>query len=207
MTDAVLPSPRTLDLATDAAHARIRARYRAEARFKAYGLIAIGLTAVFLVVVLADIAIKGTPAFFQHTVVLDVKVDPAEVDPQGSRDPAVIRNGDFQALVRNTLRGMFPSVTDRPGRRLLDGIMSTGAATAGIPATRIPRRPRGSRWRPARRCSARCGWRTPSAAGTRSAPRLCCFHRSDPHPCRFGIIRPSRIRPAQQGTCGLCHPG
>ena len=59
MTDVVLPSPRTLDLATDAAQARIKARYRAEARFKLYGLIAIGLTAVFLVVVLADIVMKG----------------------------------------------------------------------------------------------------------------------------------------------------
>jgi phosphate transport system permease protein len=130
MTDAVLPTPRTLDLATDAARARIKARYRAEARFKAYGLIAIGLTAVFLVVVLADIVIKGTPAFLQHSLVLEVKIDPAEVDPQGSRDPAVIRNGDFQAVVRNTLRAIFPNVTDRPGRRLLDGIMSTGAADA-----------------------------------------------------------------------------
>ena len=56
MTDVALPSVRTLDLTTDAARARVRARYRAEARFKLYGLVAIGLTAVFLVIVLADIS-------------------------------------------------------------------------------------------------------------------------------------------------------
>jgi phosphate transport system permease protein len=130
MTDLVLPTPRTLHLASNAAQARVKARYRAEARFKAYGLFAIGLTAVFLVIVLADIVIKGTPAFVRHFVALEVKIDPAEVDPQGSKDPATIRSGDFQALVRNALRATFPDVTDRPGRRLLDGIASTGAADA-----------------------------------------------------------------------------
>ena len=40
---------------------------------------------------------------------LDVKVDRAEIDPQGTRDPAVIRAGDFQALVRNALRAQFPT--------------------------------------------------------------------------------------------------
>jgi phosphate transport system permease protein len=128
MTDMALPGVRTLDLTTDAARARVRARYRAERRFKAYGLAAIGMTAVFLVVVLADILIRGLPAFTQYGLVLDVKVDPAEVDPQNTRDPSVIRQGDFQALVRNTLREMFPDVRDRMGRRQLDGILSSGGS-------------------------------------------------------------------------------
>src|SRR5262245_41560795 len=108
MTDFALPAVRSLDLASDAAKARVRARYRAEARFRFYGLAAIGLTAVFLVVVLADIVARGLPAFWQHQLVLEVPVDKAEIDPQGSRDPAVIRAGDYQALVRNALRAQFP---------------------------------------------------------------------------------------------------
>jgi phosphate transport system permease protein len=128
MTDVVLPGLPTLDLTTDAAKARVRARYRAEARFKLYGLVAIGLTAVFLVVVLADILVRGLPAFTQHHLVLDVKVDPAEIDPQNTRAPATIRQGDFQTLVRNTLRETFPEVRDRAGRRLLDGLLSSGAS-------------------------------------------------------------------------------
>jgi phosphate transport system permease protein len=128
MTDLALPAVRTLDLASDAAKARVRARYRAEARFRWYGLTAIGLTAFFLVVVLSDIVIKGYPAFWQYKVLADVPIDRAEIDPQGTRDPAVIRNGDFQALVRNALRAQFPDVTDRAGRRLLDGVLSSGAA-------------------------------------------------------------------------------
>ena len=128
MTDFALPGVRSLDLTSDVAKARVRARYRAEARFKFYGLAAIGLTALFLVVVLSDIVVRGYPAFWQNRLVLDVPVDRAEVDPQGTRDPAVIRAADFHALVRNALRAQFPDVSDRAGRRLLDGILSSGAS-------------------------------------------------------------------------------
>jgi phosphate transport system permease protein len=128
MTDVTIPAVRTIDVATDAARARIRARYRAEARFKFYGIAAIAVTAIFLAVVLADILIKGIPAFTQHDLNLQVKIDPAEIDPQGTKDHAVIRGGDYQLLVRNALRAQFPDVTDRPGRRLLDGILSSGAS-------------------------------------------------------------------------------
>jgi phosphate transport system permease protein len=128
MTDVTLPTVRTIDVATDAARARVRARYRAERRFRFYGIAAIGVTAIFLVVVLADILVKGLPAFTQHDLNLQVKVDPTEIDPQGTKDPAVIRGGDFQLLIRDALRAQFPEVTDRAGRRLLDGILSSGAS-------------------------------------------------------------------------------
>lgn len=128
MTDVTIPATRTVDVATDAAKARIRARYRAETRFKFYGVAAISVTALFLIVVLTDILMKGMPAFTQHQLEMQVKVDAAEIDPQGTRDPAVIRAGDFQLLVRNALRAQFPDVTDRAGRRLLDGILSSGAS-------------------------------------------------------------------------------
>ncbi|MDO8874705.1 MAG: phosphate ABC transporter permease PstA [Pseudolabrys sp.] len=122
MTEMALSTARTVDFASDAAQARVRARYRAEARFKMYGLIAIGLTALFLVIVLTDIVIKGLPAFTQHSAVLDVTISDADVDPKAVRD------GDYQAVVRNTLRARFPNVESRADRRALDGIISTGAA-------------------------------------------------------------------------------
>ena len=79
---------------------------------------------------LADIVVRGYPAFLQNRLLLSVSVDRSEIDPQGTRDPAVIRNGDFQALVRNALRAQFPDVTDRAGRRLLDRLLSSGASDA-----------------------------------------------------------------------------
>lgn len=128
MTDIALPAFRTLDAASDAARARVRARYRAERRFQFYGIAAISLTAVFLAVVLADILAKGLPAFVQHRLVMDITVDKAEIDPQGTNDPAVLRRGDYQLLVRNALRAQFPDVKARAPRRLLDGMLSSGAA-------------------------------------------------------------------------------
>ncbi|MDT3684583.1 MAG: phosphate ABC transporter permease PstA [Pseudorhodoplanes sp.] len=128
MIDVTAPAIRTVDVATDAAKARIRARYRAETRFKFYGMAAIFVSGLFLVVVLADILMKGLPAFTQHQLEMQIKIDAAEIDPQGARDPVVIRGGDFQLLIRNALRAQFPEVTDRAGRRLLDGILSSGAS-------------------------------------------------------------------------------
>jgi phosphate transport system permease protein len=127
MTDSALPGVRTIDLASDAARARVRARYRAETRFRFYGLAAIGITALFLVVVLSDIVIKGLPAFTQHVLVMKINVDAAEIDPKGTRSPPDIRSADFQALVRGALRAEFPEVKDRAGRRELDRILSPGA--------------------------------------------------------------------------------
>ncbi len=128
MTDTTLPGVRSIDLGTDAARARIKARYRAEGRFRFYGLAAIGITALFLVVVLTDIVIKGYPAFTQNVLMMNINVDAAEIDPKGSRNPAEIRAGDFQALVRNALRADFPEAKDRAQRRQLDSILSSGAA-------------------------------------------------------------------------------
>ncbi len=61
MTDLAIPGLRRLDFTTENARARVRARYRAELRFKAYGLIAIGLTTLFIFAVLADITVRGLP--------------------------------------------------------------------------------------------------------------------------------------------------
>lgn len=127
MTDVALPAFRTHDIASDAARARVKARYRAERRFQFYGIAAIGVTAVFLAVVLTDILVKGIPAFTQYRLIMDVTVDKAEIDPQGTNDPVTLRGGDYQLLVRNALRAQFPDVTARAQRRLLDGMLSSGA--------------------------------------------------------------------------------
>jgi phosphate transport system permease protein len=128
MTDAVLPRLGYSAVPSDVANVRLRARYRAERRFKRYGLLAIGLTALFLVVVLSDIVTRGLPAFVQHRLMMDITVDKEEIDPTGKGDPATIRAGDFQRLVRDALRAQFPDVKERTARRQLDGLLSSGAS-------------------------------------------------------------------------------
>jgi phosphate transport system permease protein len=127
MTDVAISAIPTVDLEGERARARVRARYRSEARFRAYGLCAIALTGIFIVAVLADIIYKGLPAFTQHQLLLPVKLEPADIDPTNTKNPGTIRQGDFLASVRTSLRAEFPEVTDRAGRRLLDGMLSSGA--------------------------------------------------------------------------------
>ncbi|NJL07525.1 MAG: phosphate ABC transporter permease PstA [Methylacidiphilales bacterium] len=127
MTDLALPRSTGLNAISDAAKARVRARQRSELRFRFYGIAAIALTTLFLIVVLGDIIVKGLPAFTQHELMLEVNVAQEDVDPQATGHPETIRAGDFHKLVRDALRRQFPEVTDRASRRLLDGLLSNGA--------------------------------------------------------------------------------
>ena len=129
MTDHALPMPATRDFnhESDFAKQRLKRRYAAEARFKAIGLGAILLTALFLGFLLFDILRKGLPAFFEHRVRLAVTLDAAAIDPKGQRDPAELRNGDYQAVLRSGLQQVFPGSLDRRTRRALDGMLSNGA--------------------------------------------------------------------------------
>jgi len=109
-------------------NALVARRYRAERRFKFYGIAAIAVTAVFLVLLFADILVKGLPAFTEHRLTLPINVSQKAIDPQNSTDPKVIRTGDFDAPIRESFRAMFPEVTSRGDRKKLLGLLSSGAA-------------------------------------------------------------------------------
>ena len=92
MTDTVITPPaltrgttRRFDPSSKEAAARLRRRYRAEWRFRAYGIVALTLTTLFLVVLIADILLRGLPAFWSYSVVLDVPVKAEEIDPDNKR--------------------------------------------------------------------------------------------------------------------------
>lgn len=108
--------------------ALVAKRYRAERRFKLYGIAAIAVTAIFLVLLFADILVKGWPAFIEHRLTLPINVSQEAIDPQGSKDLKVIRTGDFDAPIRESFRAMFPDVTSRGDRKKLLGLLSSGAA-------------------------------------------------------------------------------
>jgi phosphate transport system permease protein len=129
MTDLTAPAPsRVLDVTSDRARARVRARYRKEARFRAYGLIAIGFAALFLVILLVDILSKGIPAFLVTRATIPVTLEAGDVDPSGNRNPREIAKGDFAAALRKSLLAMFPYASDRASRRQLMGLFSSQAA-------------------------------------------------------------------------------
>jgi phosphate transport system permease protein len=106
----------------------LKRRHAAERRFRGYGLIAISLGLLFVVLMFANIISKGYPAFWQTYVQVPISFDPAVIDPQGTRDRAAIENADYAALVRAGMRQMFPAVQGRIELRALYGLVSSDAS-------------------------------------------------------------------------------
>lgn len=93
-------------------------RYRAEVRFKAYGLAAIGAAAVIVVTLLGSILYTSLPAFTHHSVQLDVELPLEKFEEEVN----------YVGLVRGALQARFPQVTTRADRRALNRILSIGAS-------------------------------------------------------------------------------
>ena len=94
MTEGVQTGP--IPLATrELIRSRLASRQAAERRFRVYGLIAVALALFFLVLLFATIAGRGYSAFVQTEVRLEVMLDPAVLDPQGTGDPAVLARADY----------------------------------------------------------------------------------------------------------------
>lgn len=113
---------------SDEVRARIRKRYRSEARFKAYGIAAIAFAAAFLVVLMTDIVSKALPAFTTTHLALTVTPQARDVDPAGDRSPASLARGDYAKAIRESYQALFPQVSARAERRLLNGLLSNGAS-------------------------------------------------------------------------------
>ncbi|UFS66794.1 phosphate ABC transporter permease PstA [Paracoccus denitrificans] len=90
MSDATLDGaqPRSSLLVADP---RTRKRNAAEARFRAYGLGAIVISMIMLVILLFTIVTGGVGAFRQTYLEIPVALDAAQLDKNGNRDPADIR--------------------------------------------------------------------------------------------------------------------
>jgi phosphate transport system permease protein len=99
----------------------LKRRYRAERRFRFYGLSAIVLSILFLAVLFASIVGKGYSAFWQTSIRLAVFFDPEVI----KKDTLV--NADYAALVRESLFKMFPQVEGRQDKRLLTSMVSSGS--------------------------------------------------------------------------------
>lgn len=117
MTDTVLAQPKA---AMSKSPDLVAKRYRAERRFKAYGLLALVVTAVFLVFLVADVVVKALPAFTEHVIELPVELSADKID---AAKPAA---GDYNGLAKDALRDMFPNISGRTDRKALLGVLSSG---------------------------------------------------------------------------------
>jgi len=125
MTEAVqgaAPAVRRADGA-----ARLRRRHAAERRFKLYGIAAIAVALVVLVVLLGSIVANGASAFVQSHVELEIDFDPQVIDPSGAREHAALSGANYTVLVKRALQHEFPDVEGRREKRNLAGLVSSGA--------------------------------------------------------------------------------
>jgi phosphate transport system permease protein len=104
--------------------AGLKKRRRKERMFRTAGALATTVGVVFLGVFFADLIGKGSSAFVQTFVQLDVTFDEDVIAPGGELD---LVYADFDGIVRDALRAEFPEVSGRQDRRALYGLVSVGA--------------------------------------------------------------------------------
>ena len=120
--------PRTAAETQEQVRASLARRYRAETRFRAYGIAAITVGVAFVLFLFGTVFGQGLSALRQAYVQVEVFYDPEIIDPAGNRDPDDLVVADYQALVRASLRERFPAVEGRPALRELYGVVSSAAA-------------------------------------------------------------------------------
>ncbi len=96
-------------------------RYRSEKRFRIYGLSAILISIIFLVLLFISIIGTGYSAFFRTVVKLDITFDPETVSKQ------TLSTANYSGLVKKSLSELFPHVEGRRDKRQLYSLVSSGA--------------------------------------------------------------------------------
>jgi phosphate transport system permease protein len=112
------PPLRTLDIVNKG----LKRRYRAEKRFRFYGMLSILASLGFLSFLFISIINDGHSAFQQTYIELTVHIDPAVFEE------SAIATADYNGLIKKALRSRFPDVSGRGEKRNLYRIVSTGAA-------------------------------------------------------------------------------
>ncbi|GAB5449695.1 MAG: phosphate ABC transporter permease PstA [Halioglobus sp.] len=112
---------------TTAIQASLKKRYARERRFQWYGRLAVLTGFVFLFILLADIVGKGAPAFTQHFIRITVNFDADKLEVSANPTEEELYAANFNGVIKQSLREMFPDVTGRKDKRSLYKLLSVGA--------------------------------------------------------------------------------
>ena len=108
--------------AIDIVNKGLSKRYKAERRFRYYGIAAIAATLAFLSLLFISIVGNGYSAFQQTFVQLDFFLDPDLLDQHD------LSTANYPGLVKKTLQAEFPEVKSRGDKRSLYKLVSSGAS-------------------------------------------------------------------------------
>ncbi len=104
MADAIASTRQPTDWKTDAMQSRIRARYRAEKRFRTYGLLAVLISAGFLAFLLFTMIASGARGFTQTEIALPVNFAASDLflqpgDLEGDGAEQALASADIESIV------------------------------------------------------------------------------------------------------------
>ena len=105
----------------------LKSRLAKEKRFKAYGIISIITALTLLTILFVSIFSQGYTAFQETRIQLTVYFDQEILDPNKTSDWNNIKKANFNGLVKQSLRNLFPEVSGRSNKRKLYKIVSSSA--------------------------------------------------------------------------------
>ncbi|MFT4938375.1 MAG: phosphate transport system permease protein [Paraglaciecola sp.] len=106
----------------------LKKRYRAEKRFRAYGIAAILFGLACLVLLFTDIIGKGHSAFLQTYIYVEVNFDAEQLEISNVKDKNQLAVANYQGLIRKALTTQFRDATSRSDKRDLYALVSNGAS-------------------------------------------------------------------------------
>jgi phosphate transport system permease protein len=106
----------------DIINRRLHKRYKAEKRFRFYGILAIFMSLSFLLLLFVSIIGNGYSAFQQTYVQLEVHFDPSYISIEN------LPTSNLPGLIKQTLREKFPRIKGRRDKKQLYSLVSSGAA-------------------------------------------------------------------------------
>lgn len=117
------PSETTSDLVKKS----LKKRYRAEKRFRAYGIISIAIGLTALIGVFYEVISTGIGVFRQTHIQLEITFDPDVLGINKASDEEQVRIANYSGVIRKALSERFPEVTKRQQKRDLNSFVSVGA--------------------------------------------------------------------------------
>ncbi len=107
---------------------RIQKRYRAEKRFRLYGIAAIGFGGLALLVLLATIFSSGYTAFWRTEIRLQAELTAQNLGIELPAQENELNGASYQKTIRNALYANFPEITERRDKKKLARLLSSGAS-------------------------------------------------------------------------------
>ena len=112
----------------DHVNTRLAKRHASEKFFQRMGLLSLFIGIAFVFTLFFSIVSKGYTAFQQTFIQIEVDFDEQFFATEKPYENETLSFADYGGLVKKSLREMFPGVESRQERRLLYGLISTGAA-------------------------------------------------------------------------------